>query len=346
MWSKFISVYPDIVITRPNVLDRLTALADPTRSRIMLLLDRHELTVGELCTVLQLPQSTVSRHLKILSDEGWIVARGEGTSRFYSMLASRLDAGAQQLWGVVREQMTDSAGARQDRRRVESVLAQRREKMIKFFDNSAGMWDELRSAMIGERADLLALLDLIDENWVVGDLGCGTGQVSEALASCVKQVIAVDESGPMLAAAERRLEELPNVDLRAGTIEKLPIDDAALDAAILFLVAHFITDPFRVMSEIRRVLKPGGKLIVVDLTAHERAEYVVQLGHVWQGFDGEQVKQWLSDAGFERCRYRALPADPAATGPALFVASGRRGAIESGTDTETLDPATRSARAG
>src|SRR4051794_39423129 len=73
--TNFISVYPDIVITRPNVLDRLTALADPTRSRIMLLLDRHELTVGELCTVLQLPQSTVSRHLRILSDEEWIVAR-------------------------------------------------------------------------------------------------------------------------------------------------------------------------------------------------------------------------------------------------------------------------------
>jgi ArsR family transcriptional regulator len=334
------------MISRPNVLDHLTALADPTRSRIMLLLDRHELTVGELCTVLQLPQSTVSRHLKILSDEGWIVARGEGTSRFYSMLANRLDAGAQQLWGVVREQMTESAGARQDRRRVESVLAQRREKMIKFFDNSAGMWDELRSEMIGERTDLLALLDLIDESWVVGDLGCGTGHVSEALAQCVRQVIAVDESGPMLAAAERRLQQLPNVELRAGTIEKLPIEDATLDAAILFLVAHFITDPFRVMTEILRVLKPAGKLIVVDLMAHERAEYVVQLGHVWQGFDGEQMKQWLSDAGFERCRYRALPADPAATGPALFVASGRRSAAESRTSAGTPDPDTGFARAG
>jgi SAM-dependent methyltransferase len=313
------------VISRPNVLDRLTALADPTRSRIMLLLDRHELTVSELCSVLQLPQSTVSRHLRILSDEGWIIARGEGTSRFYSMLVNRLDGGAQQLWHVVRDQMTETASARQDRRRVESILAQRREKMIKFFDNSAAMWDDLRSAMIGQRTDLLALLDLIDEGWVVGDLGCGTGHVSEALAPCVRQVVAVDESGSMLEAATKRLEHLPNVELRAGSIEQLPIDDGTLDAGILFLVAHFITDPFRVMTEIRRVLKPGGKLVVVDLMAHERAEYVVQLGHVWQGFDGEQVKQWLSDAGFERCRYRPLPADPSATGPALFVASGRRG---------------------
>ena len=311
----------------------------------MLLLDRHELTVSELCTVLQLPQSTVSRHLRILSDEGWIIARGEGTSRFYSMLANRLDEGARQLWQVVRDQMIDSAGAKQDRRRVESVLAQRREKMIRFFDSSAGMWDELRAEMIGERTDLLALLDLLDESWVVGDLGCGTGHISEALAPCVRQVIAVDESGPMLAAAAKRLESVPNVDLRTGTIERLPIDDAALDAAMLFLVAHFITDPFKVMTEIRRVLKPGGKLVVVDLMAHERAEYVVQLGHVWQGFDGEQVKQWLADAGFERCRYRALPADPSATGPALFVASGRRSAAEA-IRTFADDPATRTARAG
>jgi SAM-dependent methyltransferase len=312
------------MITRATVLDRLSALADPTRSRIMLLLDRHELTVGELCTVLQLPQSTVSRHLKILSDEGWLVARGEGTSRYYSMLAKKLDVGARQLWDVVRDQMLASPGAAQDRSRVDSVLAQRRSKMRIFFSNSAGMWDDLRTEMIGERTDLLALLELIDDTWTVGDLGCGTGHVTEALAPCVRRVIAVDESGPMLAAAEERLKSIDNVELRSGTIERLPIEDETLDAAVLFLVAHFISDPARAMQEIRRTLKPNGRLLIVDMIAHERAEYVVQLGHVWQGFDGEQIKQWLTEAGFERCRYRPLPADPEAKGPALFVASARR----------------------
>jgi ArsR family transcriptional regulator len=140
----------------------------------------------------------------------------------------------------------------------------------------------------------------------------------------VAQVIAVDESGPMLTAARERLSEHPNADFREGTIESLPIDDAALDAAVLLLVAHFITDPAKVMAEIRRVLKPGGKLVIVDLMSHDRVEYVVQLGHVWQGFDGDEVKQWLADAGFTACRYRPLPADPDAKGPALFVASGRK----------------------
>src|SRR5438045_1890816 len=99
---------------RTTVLDRLSVLADPTRSRILLLLDRHELTVGELCTIMQLPQSTVSRHLKLLADDAWLVARGDGTSRFYKMLSSRLDHETKALWSVVRAQMSSSSGATQD----------------------------------------------------------------------------------------------------------------------------------------------------------------------------------------------------------------------------------------
>ena len=310
--------------TRTTVLDRLSALADPTRSRILLLLDRHELTVGELCSILQLPQSTVSRHLKLLADDNWLIARGEATSRFYKMVPSRLDDPARQLWEVVRSQVSASVGASQDARRAESVLAKRRDKAQIFFYNQSEVWDKMRADMIGARTDLLALLDLLDENWVVGDLGCGAGHISEALAPCVGRVIAVDESGPMLAAAQTRLKSHSNVELRTGTIESLPIEDATLDAAVLFLVAHFITDPGKVMREIRRVLKPGGRLLIVDLMSHDRAEYVLQLGHVWQGFDGDQVKEWLTNAGFSNAKYRALPADPEAAGPSLFVSSSRK----------------------
>ncbi len=309
---------------RFTVLDRLSALAEPTRGRILLLLDRHELTVGELCTILQLPQSTVSRHLKVLADDGWLIARGDGTSRFYKMVASQLDDATRQLWSVVRAQLAAGLGASQDGRRADSVLAKRRDKALLFFRNQADMWDAMRSEMIGERTDLLALLDLVDESWVLGDLGCGVGHITDALAPCVARVIAVDESGPMLAAARQRLASHANVELREGTLESLPIDDGALDAAILFLVAHFVADPMRAIREVRRVLKPGGRLLIVDLMSHDRVDYVIQLGHVWQGFDGEQMNQWLSDAGFASCRYRPLPADPEAKGPSLFVASARK----------------------
>jgi len=311
-----------------SILDRISALADPTRSRILLLLDGRELMVGELCAVLQLPQSTVSRHLKILSDEGWVVARGEGTSRFYSMVQSRLEPAAKRLWHVVREQVSAAPSAAQDTRRLEGVLAQRvaarRSRSQVFFSTSHDAWDEMRAEMIGKRTDLLALLDLLDERWVIGDLGCGTGHVSELLAPCVGRVIAVDESGPMLSAARARLKKLSNIDLRAGAVEDLPIENGELDVALLFLVAHFIADPAGLLREVQRVLKPGGKLLLVDFMIHDRADYAIQLGHVWQGFDEPQVVEWLEQAGFTGVRYRALPADPAAKGPSLFAASARK----------------------
>jgi ArsR family transcriptional regulator len=155
-----------------DILGRLTALSDPTRCRILRLLEEFELTVGELCNSLQLPQSTVSRHLKVLSDEGWVAARGEGTSRFYKADFESLDAGARDLWMIVREQLGTSLGIGSDHRRAESVIAKRKAKVRQFFDSAAGTWDDLRAQLVGDRSDVLALLDLFDPSWVVGDLGC------------------------------------------------------------------------------------------------------------------------------------------------------------------------------
>jgi ubiquinone/menaquinone biosynthesis C-methylase UbiE len=303
----------------PNVIfDRLGALAEPTRSRILLLLEGIELTVSELCSVMQLPQSTVSRHLKILSDESWVTARDSGASRFYTLSVSKLDPVARRLWQVVREQVRSTAVAQQDSRRRESVLGARRVKMHAFFSGAASGWDRMRAELIGERTDLLAFLDLMDPTWVVGDLGCGTGQITEAIAPAVRRVIAVDESGAMLTPAKRRLASFENVEVRSGSVESLPIDDDELDVALLFMVAHFVLEPVKVLAEVRRVLRPGGRLLMLDLTAHEREEYSVQMGHVWQGFTEAQLRGWLDESGLPVSRYRVLPADPKAKGPALF----------------------------
>ena len=307
------------------VFDHLGSLADATRSRILVLLEGSELTVSELCQVMQLPQSTVSRHLKILSDERWIVARDSGASRFYSMPVSRLDPVARRLWNVVREQVASSSAAQQDARRKASVVTSRRVKMVAFFDGAAPAWDQMRAELIGARTDLLGLLDLLDESWTVGDLGCGTGYLTEAIAPVVKQVIAVDESGAMLSAARRRLSALENVEVRNGSVEDLPIDDGALDVALLFMVAHFVLEPVKVLKEIKRVLAPGGRLVILDLTSHEREEYSLQMGHIWQGFSEEQLRSWVQDAGLSVARYRVLPADPKAKGPALFSVVARKG---------------------
>lgn len=308
----------------PAIFDHMSSLADPTRSRALLVLERHELTVGELCAVLQLPQSTVSRHLKVLADEGWVVSRAEGTSRRYCMLQEQLDPAAKRLWQLVREQVAALPGSDQDVQRVQSVLAERRSKSQEFFSSVAGQWDRVRAELFGERADLRALLGLLDEEWTIGDLGCGTGQVTESLAPFVRRVIAVDDSPAMLAAARRRLSATENVQVRNGDLASLPLDDAELDAAVLFLVLHHIVEPGQVIAEVARVLRPGGRLLLVDMMPHDRAEYRQRMGHVWQGFGAEQIGAWLEAEGFGALRYQPLAPDRDAKGPTLFAASGRR----------------------
>src|SRR4051812_38158473 len=176
----------------PAILDHLSALSDATRSRLLLLLDRHQLTVSELCTIMQLPQSTVSRHLKALADSGWIAARAEGTSHIYTMTRDELDPAARRLWLLVRDQVGPTPASAQDQRRLQMALAERRTKSQEFFTSSAAQWDRLREELYGDQAHLAALAALAEANATVGDLGCGTGQMSAALAPFVSRVIAVD----------------------------------------------------------------------------------------------------------------------------------------------------------
>jgi ArsR family transcriptional regulator len=308
----------------PAILDHLASLADTTRSRILLLLDRHELSVSELCGIMQLPQSTVSRHLKALADSGWVVARTEGTSNVYSMAREELDAAARRLWQLVREQVGPTPAAAQDQRRLQSALTERRTKSQEFFSSSAGQWDRVRDELFGDRFHLSALAAFVDPRWTVGDLGCGTGQVAAAIAPFVAHVVAVDASGAMLQAARKRLQGATNIDLRRGDLESLPIDDARLDAATMMLVLHHLPDPPAAVAEARRTLKPGGRLLIVDMLPHDREHYRHQMGHVWLGFSEDYMKRLLGDAGFGEARIVSLPPDSRAKGPALFVASATR----------------------
>lgn len=291
---------------------------------MLLLLDRHELTVGDLAAALQLPQSTTSRHLKILSDEGWLVSRAEGTSRRYRVAASGLDSSARRLWHVVRAQVEDSPQAAQDAHRLDGVLAARRSRQAAYFETAAAGWDLTRAEMIGQRTDLLALLALIDPATIIGDLGCGTGHVSEALAPCAARVVAVDESAAMLKAARARLSGAAAIDFRVGSLEQLPIADGELDAAVMMLVAHYLAQPGLAIAEAGRALRDGGRFVLVDMLPHGRTELTVQMAHRWQGFEREQIHHWFAAAGFSDVRYQPLPADPAAKGPALFVASATK----------------------
>lgn len=306
-----------IPVTAPRLAihDRLVDLADATRCRLLVALERQELTVGELAVALQLPQSTVSRHLKILADQGWVDSRAEGTSRWYRR-HSALDVDMAQLWDVVRASMISTPISIQDNARIDAVVATRRSKSQAFFAEASADWDALRATMFGPRSDLAAMLALLDPTAVVGDLGCGTGSLAAAVAPHVARVHAIDASSAMLSAAAARLHGHTNVVVQEGTIESLPLANATLDVAILMLVLHHVGDPARALREVRRVLRPGGRVLITDMRPHANELYREQMGHVWLGFDEPQIAAWCRDAGLGSPRYVALPVDAAANGPA------------------------------
>jgi len=306
------------------LLDQMSILTDLLRGRVLHLLEQQELTVSELCTVLQLPQSTVSRHLKILADGGWVSSRPDGTRRLYHLTLDELEGSARELWTLAGKEIGSTSTAIQDRKRLGGVLAKRQSRTREFFDTAAGQWDRMRDGLFGHTFHLFALLSLLDRDSVVVDLGCGTGAVAEALAPCVRQVIAVDESDAMLEAARDRLKRWGNVDLRQGTLEALPVPDGEADLATLILVLHHLPSPEAAIAEEVRVLKPGGRLVLVDMLPHDRSEYRQEMGHLHLGFSETQVEDYLHQAGLTEVRIRTLEPETEAKGPVLFTATAIR----------------------
>src|SRR5262245_50472372 len=181
----------------------LQALADAVRLRIMLVLEREELSVGELADVIQIPQSTASRHLKVLGETGLLKSRAAGPAMLFKLVLDDLAPEARAVWLAVRGQAGELDA--DDAHRLVGVLAERKLDAQSFFGRAAGEWDELRTRLFGGAFTLRALLHLLPRAWAVADLGCGTGNVSELLSPVCERVIAVDTNDTMLEAARKRL---------------------------------------------------------------------------------------------------------------------------------------------
>jgi ArsR family transcriptional regulator len=331
------------MVARPRqpdaLLARMASLADTTRLRLLRLLERHELGVAEMREVLQLPQSTVSRHLKVLADQGWVRSRSQGTANLYRMVRGELDPGARRLWQLSREETEGWATLHQDQLRLARRLDGRSRNAQAFFAGAAGEWDRMRAELYGTSFVQAALLALLPDDWVVADLGCGTGQVTAALAPHLREVIAVDQSPAMLRAASQRTAAFANVDLRRGDLEALPIPDGACHAALLLLVLTYLAEPAQVLAETARILRPGGKLVIVDLIRHDRDDFRRQMGQHTFGFDRDQVREMSAEAGLAKPAFRELSPEPQAKGPALFLATASRppeSACETRADEHTL----------
>ena len=305
-----------------HAANRLAAIADTLRLRMLRILENRELTVGELANVVQSPQSTVSRHLKILSQEGWLSRRTEGTATMYQLLLDDLTSASRAVWLAVREQTCSPEQQLQDERRLDAVLADRRLDSKSFFGRVAGEWDDVRREMFGRGFTPVALLGLVNPDWVVADLGCGTGNAAEHIAPFVKHVIAVDQSPPMLEAAHKRLARFSNIEFRHGEFESLPLEDNSVDAAAAFLVLHHLEKPLAALQEMRRIVKPGGVALVVDMCAHDRDEFRRTMGHQHLGFSEQDIDELMAAAGFQNATSHPLPIQSDAKGPGLFVATG------------------------
>jgi ArsR family transcriptional regulator len=309
---------------RPDsLLGWMEGLSDPTRLRLLHLLEKSELGVAELCEVLQLPQSTVSRHLKVLLDQGWIDAERQGANRLYRM-AEDVDPSARRLWRLAREESGRWATLQHDRLRLERRLRERKSSAESFFAGAAADWDRLRAEWYGTGFGNAALLALADPAWTVADLGCGTGALSAAIAPFVLRVVGVDQSEDMLHAARRRTAGAPNVELRQGALEALPLEDKSCDAALLVLALGWVEDPAQVLSEAARIVRPGGRLVLVDAVLHADEVFRRRAGQVWPGFETSGVEALLAAAGFADARCSPLPPEPGARGPALLLARARR----------------------
>jgi SAM-dependent methyltransferase len=306
------------------LLSWMGSLADPTRLRLLRLLERQELGVAQLCEIVQLPQSTVSRHLKVLGDEGFIQSRPQGTNRLYRMVRMNKEAPARRLWLLARVETDQWPTARHDELRLTRLRARQHPAAHSFFAGASGDWDRLREEAYGRAFNQIALLGLLPPSWVVADLGCGTGALAAALAPFVGRVVGVDQSAAMLKSARSRTADCANVELRQGRLEALPLEDASCDAALLILALSYVPEPAPVLAEMARVLKPGGRAVVVDLLRHDREEFRLAMGQHHLGFEQGELAEMMEDGGLAGASGRELPPEPGAKGPALILTTAER----------------------
>lgn len=304
----------------------MESLADSTRLRLLRLLERRELGVVDVCAVLQLPQSTVSRHLKVLADQGWVRSERRGTTNVYHVRLDELAQPARKLWLVAREQTDGWATIEQDRLRLEQLLRDKEQDADSFFAGAAGEWDRLRAELYGTQFSTEAMLALLPGNQVVADLGCGTGTMIAQLAPHVKRAIGIDNNAAMLKAARRRAAGFDNVTLKRGDLADLPLEAATCDAALCILALTYVADPQACIGEMARILRPGGRVVIVDLLPHDRDDFRRQTGQKSRGFAPDVLRRWLTAVGMEGAAIRPLPPAPVAKGPALLIASAIRAA--------------------
>lgn len=283
------------------------ALSDATRLRIVSLLSQMELSVGELAQVLSLSQPRTSRHVKILVSAGLIGRRREGSWVFLRPVEGEVTGAVGEL---IDRLVAGSDWRADDRERLDTIRQERARQAEAYFNQHADQWDAIRSLHIAEPAVESAMSELLGDRALgtLVDIGTGTGRMLERFGPDAGHAIGVDRSPEMLRLARAKLSQSSTAaDLRQGDMYALPLSDACADTVILHQVLHFAHLPDRPVAEAARLLRPGGRLMIVDFAAHDRDELRQDHAHVRLGFDDEQMSRWFEAAGLAVVDRRSLP---------------------------------------
>ncbi len=304
-------------------------LSDPTRLRILRLLENEQLVVQELMEVLGMAQSRVSRHLAILREAGLVLDRRDRTFVSYRMCPPT-EPWWQDAWKLVRDNLKGDSTSERDDAALARVVAARGQSSRGFFDIVGPEWDAIRKVFNDDHARARAINRLVDPNQRIADIGTGTGILAIELARLGVSVIGIDGSNRMLDAARENLanDELASssrVEFRVGDAHDLPLEDAEVDAAFAHMVLQYLAEPATALAEMHRIVRPGGSIMLVDFVRHDLDWMRNELGVESLGFELDQVRGWLEALGMTDI---AIQVDPPATKardlPSTFIASARK----------------------
>lgn len=298
-------------------------LQDEVRVRLLRILEKSRCNVGELCQILQMPQPTVSRHLKKLLDAGWLQKETENTTRWYSFQPALLDdVTIKSLWDVLWTDIQNQAHFfDEDLERLQSLLVLRRTNAQNFFATIGHQWEDVRRGLFGDAYLLPTLLSLLPSDLTIVDMGCGTGDALEALAPFAKRLIGVDQSTEMLTLAEERLRycnKKNQITFVHGNIVDVDIQEQ-VDVVLSMLVLHHLSDINSVFERIKTMLRKGGRFIVLDMQAHSQLELQRNMGHVHLGFERSFLEDIALKHQFSIHSWYDINKSEEAVGPALFL---------------------------
>ena len=301
-----------------DVLTILKALSDETRLRIVILLNGHELNVNEIVDVLDMGQSRISRHLKILSDAGILSCRKDGLWAFYTVVSGN---GTGDFLMPIIERLNGGI-YESDSRSLESYMEEKSEKGRAYFDRVASKWDSIRGEILGGIDLNREIIKSINKSKVTADLGCGNGELAALLLERSEKVIGVDRSTGMLDMARKNTgsETDGRLDFRLGELSHLPVRDGEVDTAVINLVLHYLDVPAGGIDEAARILKKGGRLIIADLSIHKDESMRSRFGHRWLGFSDATIREWMKQYGLKVDKVKNFRADNGLE-PFIYVCS-------------------------